>query len=99
MSGYAIGAGKGFTSLDAVTSAATGKVFGAGGFGAISCQISGINGDTVQIQGSNDGTNWDLLEAAIVADDIFQVEMGAKFLRARVTIYGSGTITAVFVGA
>lgn len=92
------GAGKVYTSLDAVTATDTGKVFGAAGFRAISAQISGINGDTVQIQGSNDGTNWDLLEAAITADDIYQVEMGAKFLRARVTVYGSGTITATFVG-
>lgn len=99
MGHYGSGAGKGFTSLDAVTSAATGSVFGAAGFGSISVQISGISGDTVQIEGSNDGTNWDLLEGVITGDDIFQVEMGAKFLRARVTVYGSGTITAIFVGA
>ena len=99
MGHYGSGAGKGFTSLNAVTSAVVGSVFGASGFSAISCQVSGINGDTVQIQGSNDGTIWDLLEAAITADDIFQVELGAKHLRAEVTIYGTGTITAIFVGA
>lgn len=92
------GAGKVYTSLDAVVVTGAGKVFGAAGFRAISCQVSGITTATVQIQGSNDGTNWDLLEAAITADDIYQVEMGAKYLRGNVTIWTAGAITVTFVG-
>lgn len=92
------GAGKPFTSLDAVTGTAVGRVFGAAGFDAVSCQISGITDATVEIQGSNDGVIWDLLEAAVTGDDIFAVELGARYLRAECTIHASGTITAVFVG-
>ena len=92
------GAGKPFTSLDAVTGTGAGRVFGAAGFDAVSCQISGISGDTVEIQGSNDGTTWDLLETAVTVDDIYAVELGARFLRAELTIFSAGAVTAIFVG-
>ncbi len=92
------GAGKPFKSLDAVVATADGRVFGAAGFSAISCQVSGITDATVEVQGSNDGVIWDLLDVAITADDIFAVERGANYLRASVTIWASGAITAVFVG-
>ncbi len=92
------GAGKPYTSLNAVVAVEDGRVFGAAGFSAISCQISGITSATVEIQGSNDGVSWDLLDVAITADDIFAVERGARYLRASVTVWVSGAITAVFVG-
>lgn len=69
-------------------------------------QVTGINGDTITWEVSIDGTNWvGILVAPVTtgtgaltttANGIFVVDVaGLAFLRARISTYGSGTITVV----
>lgn len=87
------------TLLDAVEATGAGaSVEPPIGTESFSVQITGISGDTVQIQASNDDTNWSQVGDDITANGIYSVESGALYYRANVTAYSAGTITAVAAG-
>ena len=55
-------------------------------------QVSGISGDTVKIQVSNDNSNWvDLITTT--ADGGWTDDAPWRYVRANVTVYSAGTIT------
>ena len=57
-------------------------------------QVSGITSATVALQGSLDGTTFATIGTALTADGIITVANAPKYLRANVTAWTSGTITA-----
>ena len=57
-------------------------------------QVSGITTATVAFQGSLDGTTYATIGTALTADGIITVANAPKYLRANVTAWTSGTITA-----
>jgi hypothetical protein len=57
-------------------------------------QVSGITTATVAFQGSLDGTNWSTLGTALTANGIVTVQNAPKYLRANVTAWTTGSITA-----
>jgi hypothetical protein len=57
-------------------------------------QVSGITTATVAFQGSLDGTNWSTIGTALTANGIVTIANAPKYLRANVTAWTSGTITA-----
>ena len=57
-------------------------------------QVSGITTATVAFQGSLDGTNWSTIGSALTANGIVIVQNAPKYLRANVTAWTSGSITA-----
>jgi hypothetical protein len=90
-----------FISLDAEDEVANGDSFPPRvGFGHMSVQVNGmVTNDIVQVQASNDGTNYEPIGDDISADGIYAVELGAVEYRAAVTdVSGGGTITATFAG-
>ena len=57
-------------------------------------QVSGITTATVAFQGSLDGTNWSTIGTALTANGIVIIANAPKYLRANVTAWTSGSITA-----
>jgi hypothetical protein len=57
-------------------------------------QVSGITTATVAFQGSLDGTNWSTIGTALTANGIVTIANSPKYLRANVTAWTSGSITA-----
>ena len=57
-------------------------------------QVSGITSATVALQGSLDGTNWSTIGTALTANGIVTIQNAPKYLRANVTAWTSGSITA-----
>jgi len=57
-------------------------------------QVSGITSATVVLQGSLDGTNWSTIGTALTANGIVTIQNAPKYLRANVTAWTSGSITA-----
>ena len=57
-------------------------------------QVSGITTATVAFQGSLDGTNWSTVGTALTANGIVTIQNAPKYLRANVTAWTSGSITA-----
>jgi hypothetical protein len=57
-------------------------------------QVSGITTATVAFQGSLDDTNWSTIGTALTANGIVTIANAPKYLRANVTAWTSGTITA-----
>ncbi len=57
-------------------------------------QVSGITTATVALQGSLDGTTYATIGTALTADGIITVTNAPKYLRANVTAWTSGSITA-----
>lgn len=62
--------------------------------------VSGITTATVTIEVSPDsGTTWEIIGSAVTADGYVQVgKVLATNIRARISAYTSGTITAWFMG-
>lgn len=92
---------KPFLSLNQTASGTeNGRVFGAQGYDTLSLHAEGIvAGDIVQVQASNDGTNWLQVGSDITEDGVHAVELGARYYRASVTDNsGGGTVAATFVG-
>ena len=56
-------------------------------------QVDGISGDTVLVQVSNDDTNWYTV-VTVTADGHYQLESTSRYMRANVSVYSAGTITA-----
>ncbi len=82
------------TSLSAVTATGASKSLQIDAGSPAFLQVNGITTATVQFQGSLDDTNFYLLGSALTADGIVTVANAPKFIRANVTAYTSGTITA-----
>lgn len=57
-------------------------------------QVSGITTATVALEGSLDGTNWSTVGTALTANGIVIAANAPKYLRANVTAWTSGSITA-----
>ncbi len=57
-------------------------------------QVTGITTATVAFQGSLDGTTFATIGSALTADGIVTIANAPKYLRANVTAYTTGTITA-----
>jgi hypothetical protein len=57
-------------------------------------QVSGITTATVAFQGSLDGTNWSTIGTALTANGIVTIQNAPKYLRANVTAWTTGSITA-----
>lgn len=57
-------------------------------------QVSGITSATVVAQGSVDNTTWSTIGSAITADGLITIQNPPPYIRANVTVYVSGTITA-----
>ena len=57
-------------------------------------QVSGITTATVALQGSLDGTTYATIGTALTADGIITVANAPKYLRANVTAWTTGSITA-----
>jgi len=57
-------------------------------------QVSGITTATVALQGSLDGTNWSTQGTALTANGIVTIANAPTYLRANVTAWTSGAITA-----
>jgi hypothetical protein len=57
-------------------------------------QVVGITTATVAFQGSLDGTTFATIGTALTADGIVTIANAPKYLRANVTSWTSGTITA-----
>ena len=57
-------------------------------------QVSGITTATVALEGSLDGSNWTTVGTALTANGIVTVANAPKYLRANVTVWSAGSITA-----
>ena len=57
-------------------------------------QVSGITTATVALEGSLDGSNWTTVGTALTANGIVTVANAPKYLRANVTAWTAGAITA-----
>jgi hypothetical protein len=57
-------------------------------------QVSGITTATVDLEGSLDGSNWTTVGTALTANGIVTVANAPKYLRANVTAWSAGSITA-----
>jgi hypothetical protein len=57
-------------------------------------QVSGITTATVDLEGSLDGSNWTTVGTALTANGIVTVANAPKYLRANVTAWTAGAITA-----
>ena len=57
-------------------------------------QVSGITTATVALQGSLDGTTFSTVGTALTADGFVTLANAPKYLRANVTAWTSGSITA-----
>ncbi len=89
---------KPYYSLAANTTVADGRVFGGQGFRDISLQLIGmVATDIVQLEESNDGTNWEQQGTDLTADGFTVVIPGAVYYRSNMTnISGAGTVDAIF---
>lgn len=65
---------------------------------AIELQVSGTFSATIQPQISLDGVNWEDVGAAITAVGLATIANTARFIRANVTVYVSGTPVVVVDG-
>lgn len=81
------------TILSAVTATGAGTGYPIDGV-PFSVVVTGITTATVAIQGSVDGTNYVTIGSALTADGTGGATTPYKYVRANVTAYTSGTITA-----
>jgi len=82
------------TLLSAVTATGASKAVQVDSGLPAFLQVNGITTATVAFQGSIDGTNFSTIGTALTADGIVTIANAPKYLRANVTAYTSGTITA-----
>ena len=82
------------TLLNAVVATGESKAVQADAGQPAFLQVSGITTATVAFQGSLDGTNWSTIGTALTANGIVTIANAPKYLRANVTAWTSGTITA-----
>ena len=82
------------TLLSAVSATGASQAVQVDGGLPVFLQVSGITSATAVLQGSLDGTTWSTLGSALTADGMVIVANAPKYVRANVTVYVSGTITA-----
>jgi len=82
------------TLLNAVVATGESKAVQADAGQPAFLQVSGITTATVAFQGSLDGTNWSTIGTALTANGIVTIANAPKYLRANVTAWTSGSITA-----
>jgi hypothetical protein len=82
------------TLLSAVVATGASKAVQADAGQPAFLQVSGITTATVAFQGSLDDTNWSTIGTALTANGIVTIANAPKYLRANVTAWTSGTITA-----
>ena len=82
------------TLLNAVVATGASKAVQADAGQPAFLQVSGITTATVAFQGSLDDTNWSTIGTALTANGIVTIANAPKYLRANVTAWTSGTITA-----
>jgi len=63
-----------------------------------SVQIHGTFAGTIQLEVSNDGTVWVSLGGAETTPGITEHNFNTEFIRANITVYGSGAINVTLVG-
>lgn len=91
--------------LTNVTASGAGSAVDISGLKSVLVEIRGITTAVISIECSHDGTNWDLMlmrtggtftfATTTTANGNFLINVdGYKYIRANVTSYGSGTITA-----
>jgi len=89
---------------DAATSAANGNTVAVGGKAGVLLEVSGISGDTITVEGKLLDSTWNAIDCyamsggarstTITTDGLYWVPTpGLKAVRARISTYGSGTIT------
>lgn len=88
---------------DDATSEVTGEAFNVRGKAGATLQVSGIDGDTITVQGTVDGEVWNAIDAinmdggsrstTISTDGLYWVPApGLTVIRANITSHSSGTI-------
>lgn len=82
------------TLLSGVTSTGTSISVGTDSNKPAFIQVSGITSATVAAQGSVDNTTWATIGTALTADGLITITNPPPFIRANVTVYVTGTITA-----
>ena len=82
------------TLLNAVTASGASSAVQVDGGQPVFLQVSGITTATVALQGSLDGSTFATIGTALTADGIITIANAPKYIRANVTAYTSGTITA-----
>jgi hypothetical protein len=92
------------TLHDAETDAVDGEWIDVRGLDLWSLDISGINGETLQIRGSNaedkplDSVHERQLGIDITADGIYANVIPMSWMKVRISVGGAGSVTARFVG-
>jgi hypothetical protein len=82
------------TLLSDVTATGASKAVQADAGQPAFLQVSGITSATVALQGSLDGTTYATIGTALTGDGMITIANAPKYLRANVTAYVTGTITA-----
>ena len=82
------------TLLSAATSTGASVSVGTDSNKPAFIQVSGITSATVVAQGSVDNTTWATIGSAITADGLITITNPPPFIRANVTVYVTGSITA-----
>jgi hypothetical protein len=82
------------TLLGAVVATGASKAVQADAGQPAFLQVSGITSATVALQGSLDGTTFSTIGTALTGDGMITIANAPKYLRANVTAYVTGTITA-----
>ena len=82
------------TLLSAVTATGASVSVGTDSNKPAFIQVSGITSATVAAQGSIDNTTWATIGTALTADGLITITNPPPFIRANVTVYVTGTITA-----
>ena len=82
------------TLLSAVVATGASKAVQVDGGQPAFLQVSGITSATVALQGSLDGTTFSTIGTALTADGFVTLANAPKYLRANVTAWTSGSITA-----
>lgn len=82
------------TILNAVTSTGASRSVGTDSDKPAFIQVSGIASATVVAQGSLDNSTWATIGSALTADGLITITNPPPYIRANVTVYITGTITA-----
>lgn len=92
------------TPITAETSTTDGEWMDAAGYDAMTYHIDGMNGETVEIRGSNtptqplSSTHHVQLGADVTADGIYTVVTPVAWIKVMISAGGAGTVNAYFLG-
>ena len=60
--------------------------------------VRGITVATIQIEGSNDGTNFKKIGSDITADGVTEINVYVRQIRAKISAWTSGTVSVDYAG-